>query len=111
MTQFRKNVSQPWFNHILSGQKTIEGRLGKGDFNRMQPHDTIVWASGPVSFQTEITHIARYGSFYNYLISEGLNRTLPDIHSIEEGVAIYRKFFTAADERKYGVVAIHLRIC
>lgn len=54
---------------------------------------------------------ARYPSFEQYLMQEGLARTLPGTRSIERGVAAYRQFYSAEEENAHGVVALHLNIC
>ena len=41
---------------------------------------------------------------------EGLKRTLPDIKTIEDGIAIYHKYYTKEDETKYGILAIYIKI-
>jgi WD40 repeat protein len=38
--------------------------------------------------------------------SEGLERVLPGVSSLKEGVDVYRQFYTEEDEKVYGVVAI-----
>ena len=39
---------------------------------------------------------------------EGIERVLPGVHNIEEGVRIYRQFYTEEEEKNYGVVAIEI---
>jgi hypothetical protein len=40
------------------------------------------------------------------LQAEIISNVLPDISSIEEGVKVYRKFYTEEREKSYGVLAI-----
>jgi ASC-1-like (ASCH) protein len=39
-----------------------------------------------------------------------LQNVLPGIETIDEGVKIYRNFYSESDEKKYGVVAIHFNL-
>ena len=42
------------------------------------------------------------------LLSEGVNRVLPSISDVDEGVNVYYKYYSREDEERYGVVAIGL---
>jgi ASC-1-like (ASCH) protein len=43
MTEYTKNLSEPWFSLIKIGLKTCEGRLNKGDFSLMKKGDYIIF--------------------------------------------------------------------
>jgi ASC-1-like (ASCH) protein len=34
----------------------------------------------------------------------------PGVDDIDEGVQVYRKFYSKKDEQKFGVIGIHLRV-
>ncbi len=108
-----KNVSEPWFSLIKCQLKKVEGRLLKGDFLNINKGDHIVWTNHDLGFPrsctTKISSIHHYNSFKDYLKSEGLNKCLPGIDNLEEGLAIYYKYFTTNQEKKNGVVAFRLR--
>ena len=59
-------------------------------------------------FLTKITKISNYDTFRKYLETEGLENCLPGIKTIDDGVNIYYKYYTPSQEKKYGVLAIHL---
>jgi len=109
----RKNVSEPWFSLIATGQKTVEGRLDKGGF---APGDVIMWTNDQLgferSFRTRVVAVATYGSFRAMLKAETLRATLPafGVTSVEKGVAVYRRFYDAESEKKHGVAAIRLEV-
>jgi ASC-1-like (ASCH) protein len=46
-----------------------------------------------------------YSTFAEMLRSEGLEKCLPGIFSIEDGVAIYRQFYSKEEEAQFGVLA------
>ena len=102
-------VSEPWFGYIKSGEKTIEGRKNKGDFKKMQPGDIVKWICSDDSILTEITGKRSYKTFKEYLETEGLNKCLPGVETIEAGVAIYHKYYTLEDEAEYGALAIEIK--
>ncbi|XP_057452761.1 uncharacterized protein LOC130744606 [Lotus japonicus] len=77
------------------GLKTIEGRIEVGNlilFNK--------------SLVFEVQGVRRYASFFDMLEAESLEKVLPGVESVEEGVKVYRRFFTGEKERENGVFAI-----
>jgi ASC-1-like (ASCH) protein len=114
MTTYTKHLSEPWFSLIKIGCKKCEGRLNKGDFSEMNKGDFIIFTNNdfdfPRSFRCKITSIHNYNSFQNYLESETLEKCLPGIDTIEEGVSIYYKYYTTEDENRYKIKALRLRV-
>jgi ASC-1-like (ASCH) protein len=107
------NVADPWFSHIRSGAKTVEGRLNKGKFAELKVGSTLVIAKSGGNARTKrlvavVTRVVRYPSFETYLSQEGLARTLPGVASISDGVDVYRQFYTVDQEKEHGIAAIHL---
>ena len=41
---------------------------------------------------------------------EGLKRTLPNIKTLQDGLDIYYKYYNKADEQKYKVLAIYIKL-
>ncbi len=108
-----ENVSEPWFTLISLGLKTVEGRKNKGRFTEMKVGDIIQWKNNDFmerSVLTEIIGKVEYSTFQEYLESEGLNKCLPGIPSLDHGLSVYFKYFTKEDEKEFGVVAIRLRL-
>jgi ASC-1-like (ASCH) protein len=110
MTKYRKNLSEPWFLLIKLGLKRVEGRLNKGDFSLMKKNDYIIFENNDFgflrSFRVKIKSIRYYNSFEDYLRKETLEKCLPGIESITDGINIYYKYYSQDDEKKYKIVAI-----
>lgn len=102
----RKHLSEPYYSQVKSGLKTIEGRIDKNDYSEGLQ---IEFWNGDDSFLCAIEKIRRYSSFEEMIKSEGIAKVLPGVFSTEEGVAVYRKFFTEDDEKK-GVLALQIRL-
>ena len=83
----------------------MEGRLARGLCAAIRAHDFITFSQ---TCTREVEWVHRYSSFANLLDAEGLEKVLPGISSRDEGLLIYRGFYTAADEAHYGVVAFGL---
>lgn len=99
------NVDDIWYDHILAERKTIEGRLRKSKFKFIKRNDSIIINQ---KLKKNIRDIRFYSSFEEYMNAEGLDNCLPGVTTIEEGIEIYRQFYTEKDEKTYGIVAIEL---
>jgi hypothetical protein len=114
MTTFNKNLSEPWFSLIKLGLKKCEGRLKKGDFEKIKKGDFIIFENNEFgfnrSFRIKITSVKYYDSFLDYLKKETLEKCLPGIETFDEGLQIYYKYYNKEDEQKYKIVAIRLKI-
>jgi len=108
MATYIGHLDEPWFSLMQCGVKTVEGRLNKGGYSILEIGDTIEFTpseSIAKSFTLAIKEIRVYASFQDYLCAEGLGRCLPGVLTVNDGVAIYRKFYSEADEVKFGVKA------
>ena len=106
----RKHVTEPWFSFIAAGVKTCEGRLWKGEFRVLEVGDTLEFYCGESSCRARVVGVARYPTFESYLLGEGLDACLPGVRTMEEGVAVYRAYYSEEEEAMYGVVGIRLEL-
>jgi ASC-1-like (ASCH) protein len=113
-----KHLSEPWFSLVATGKKVFEGRLGNSSlaseasagteitfFNDDLPgrrRQATVVVTGKKSFPS---FRAMLGS-----VPKALEKTLPTVKSVGDGVAVYRAFYTAEEERRHGVVRLRLRL-
>lgn len=108
-----KNVSEPWFSLIKLGIKSVEGRLNKGDFKDLRINDIIIWTNNDLGFyqefKTKIIGKKNYDTFENYLLNEGLDKCLPGIKNIEDGLKVYFKYYTKQQEKEFGILALELQ--
>ena len=112
--KYRKHVSEPWFSLIRDGRKTVEGRLNKGDFAKMNVGDIVEWfTKGKDStIKTRVMRTTPYDNFLEYLETEGVKKTLPVgyVKTPEEGVErVYRKYFSEEPEAEHKVLAIEIQ--
>ncbi|XP_065866811.1 uncharacterized protein [Euphorbia lathyris] len=101
---FELHVQEPFFTQLKDGLKTVEGRCAVGDYNRyglIEPGALILFNNCLL-----LKDIHRYASFFEMLEAESLAKVLPGIKTIDEGVKVYRKFYTEEKERENGVYAI-----
>ena len=128
------SVQRQYFNKIRDGSKTVEGRAGKieaknnilenyakgetrfkvgdklrftisGDTNRSEKNTV------DQSVTCRITKVVFHDTFKDMLAGDGLEKCLPGVSSVEEGVQIYRSFSGYRQrELEFGVVGIHLEV-
>jgi len=111
MTEKTMPIQDPWFTHIRKGAKTVEGRLAGGFFGNLKKGD-IVTVIGPKrqTVMVEIIDTIKYKTFAEMLETEGLDKVLPGINTIDEGVAVYRQWYSEDREKQRGVAAIRIKI-
>jgi ASC-1-like (ASCH) protein len=102
-------ISDPWFEHIASGKKIIEGRLNKPPFSTFKIGDRIKFINPKGVVCVHVTYVVKYPTFKEYLTIEGLGRTLPGVYTLEDGIAVYRKYYSKEKEKEFGICAIHLK--
>lgn len=109
MSIYEKNLSEPWFSLIHCGKKKVEGRLNKGDFANMNIGDFIVFTNNELGFERKfkirIKNISYYDNFEIYLEKETLDRCLPTVYNIEDGLKVYYKYYSKSDELEYKIKA------
>jgi ASC-1-like (ASCH) protein len=103
------HLDDPWFDYVANGAKTIEGKLSKGKSLLLSSGSCVVFhGNGGAFVRTKVTDIRKYGSIREYLETEGLARTLPGIETIDEGIAVYAKYYKPGLDVELGVLALEL---
>lgn len=102
-------LNERWFDLVKKGVKTFEGRSIKKEFKL---GDVIEFTDmeGKESFTTEVTSIHIFKNFRKALEMLGLQKTLPGVESIEEGVDIYRKYVSLETQERLGVYMLGIEL-
>ncbi|XP_011091624.1 uncharacterized protein LOC105172005 isoform X1 [Sesamum indicum] len=104
---FELDVQEPFFSQLSDGLKTIEGRCAVGKYKRFQSGHFLLFNK---CLMAQVQDVRQYASFHEMLETEGLSKVLPGVTSIEEGVQVYRRFYSEEKERSNGVLAICVSI-
>lgn len=110
MNTHKLHCQDPWFSLIAEGKKSVEGRKNLASFRSWQPGDTLVFYCGERSFKTRIMALRRYDSLEDYLITETLERVLPGVKTISEGIATYLQWSTLQEIKALGFLAIEIEL-
>ncbi|GAB2300524.1 hypothetical protein Dimus_034566 [Dionaea muscipula] len=100
---FELHVQEPFFSQLKDGLKTIEGRCAVGDYRRIES-GTLLLINKCLVLEVQDVHY--YASFAEMLEAESLEKVLPGVVTVQEGVNIYRRFYTEEKERSNGVLAL-----
>ena len=107
-----KNINEPWFSLIKLKLKKVDANLNKDKFIDIKKNDIIIFQNNDFgfirSFKIKVSSIHEYDNFSEYLTTEKLEKALPGIDNIEEGLEIYRKKYSREDENKYKIKAIRM---
>lgn len=106
---YQKGVQEPWFSYIKKGFKTVEGHLNKGDFSNMKKGDIVTFTNKGKTVDTLVTDVVHYETFKEMLEEEGLDATLPGKERLDDGIEVYRAFFSEEKEKEHGVLAIKIK--
>jgi len=106
------DIQEPWYTHVKNKKKTIEGKLNKGTAAKFKLDDIVIVYKHDMSenIMVKVKRLTKYSSFREYLSIEGLNNTLPEIQTIEDGENIYYKFYTKENEKLYGILAVEIEV-
>lgn len=107
----RIGIQKRWMDAILSGEKTIEGKKGSPKWTDLREGDKITFfvddtPNCNLECTCAIIGIRHYTNLRSYLESEGLRSTLPGIQTIDDGIALYREYWTQHSIDEFGILAI-----
>ena len=114
-------INSQILKQILDGKKTVEGRLAKDKFLAIRPGDVVsiredIYDDGVIvesrvsATKLLVTKIATYNSFSDMLGGVGFKSAIPSAASLEDACLEYARYYSAEDEKNYGVLAIYFKL-
>jgi ASC-1-like (ASCH) protein len=105
------HLDDPWYDLVARRVKSVEGRLASPKWAAVGVNSiwTIV-SNDDRRITARVDAVRRYDSLTQYLKTEGLERTLPGIGSIDEGVAVYERYYPRGQDEILGVLAFEIAI-
>jgi ASC-1-like (ASCH) protein len=106
---------------IRTGDKTVEARLGKPRFLRIQEDDLLsiredFWYEGNIleslqhALTVKVTQVLYFETFKEMLEAIDFQAAIPTATTVDEALKAYRTYYSAEDEREYGVVALTFEV-
>jgi ASC-1-like (ASCH) protein len=115
-----EDLENEWFDRIRDGSKIAEGRLNKSWVSTLQPFDMIEFMrktpenENPPKIipkiEVIVTNIKHYSSFKDLFDDVGLERVLPGKKTYDDGIKVYRKWYSEEKEKELGVVGIFFKL-
>lgn len=123
----RLKVQKRWYDLLLSGEKKIEGRLSTV-LSRLENTGSMILRDKPVSlieftaidekgseikdhsFIATVTKIEKFATIREMIETCGLSNILPGITNVDDGIAIYRQFYSEDVEKLHGALALHVEL-
>ena len=108
---YHSHRAEPYFTFVKKGQKTIEGRIKKGYYKFIKPggHIVIYNEEETDSVEVIVKEVRDYRTFRELLENEAIAEVLPNVKTVDEGIEVYRKFYTTEQEKEFGVVALKVK--
>jgi ASC-1-like (ASCH) protein len=100
-----------YFKLIQEGKKTIEGRIYSGPTRDLRCGDRLTFINQNEKARCEVVAIHVYNTFREMFSKENMQKLLPGVRTIEEGVRLYESLPGYPERvKRYGVAAIHIRL-
>lgn len=109
MTIFNIHCKDPWFSYIRQGVKPVEGRKATHTYKKIKVGDQINFTNGDESFIANVTEIRQYATLEEYFDDVTLEKALPGISSVQEGLDVYYQWSTEEKIREYGFLGIFVK--
>lgn len=122
MTIWEFGLETAPFDAVVSGKKTIEGRLNTGKFAEFAAGDTVkvrkdhrdehgVRHDGePDAARVRVVAVRHYPDFAAMVRAEGHARVSSAPISEQQTIDSYGKYYSAEDQARHGVLAIEIAV-
>lgn len=96
---------------IANGRKTVEGRINTGQFRSIRAGDSIQFFSGEYKVPCRVTEVKTYKTFEEMLRAVGVEKCLPGVKNLADGVGIYNAIPGYRDKAAlHGVLAFSIQL-
>jgi ASC-1-like (ASCH) protein len=109
MITFDIHCKNPWFNFIREGVKPVEGRKNTHTYKKIRAGDQIKFINGEESFLAEVLEVKEYKTIEDYFADVTLEKALPGVATIEEGLNIYYEWTPIEKIKQYGFLGIFVK--
>lgn len=109
MTTFNIHCEDPWFSLIRQGIKPVEGRKATHSYKKIMAGDQILFMNGTDSFKVLVEEVRQYPSLETYFEDVTLEKALPGIKTIEEGLETYYQWSSKEQIDRYGFLGIFVK--
>lgn len=105
----KMHCQEPWFSLIRQGKKPVEGRKASSNYRKIKAGDIIEFFCEQERFSCFVESINHYDSLEQYLENETLQRALPGVKTLAEGISIYLQWSTPEEITRHGFLGIQVK--
>jgi len=102
-----KHCSEPYLSQLISGDKTVEGRVNKGDWASLSINQNICLYDGTKSAIFKVIGMCQVSDFEQLYELFG-HKLLPKVNSAKHAAQTYAIWFNDELIKEYGVVGVQL---
>ncbi|MBR1479524.1 MAG: hypothetical protein IJ599_01315 [Alphaproteobacteria bacterium] len=104
------DARRPFIEHIMKGTKKAEGRVYSEKIRQLKPGKALCLHNGEAYVLCQITALNAYPTFEDMLLGEGWQNMVPFAKSFDDALEMYKSFPGATRVKKYGAVAIGVKV-
>jgi len=106
------HIQRRWYDLIPHGEKSYEGRLDHGDVKPINTGTIIIFYTEDLpELKVKVVSKHHFSSFADMFQNIAINKLLPGLTSVEEGIELYRSFPGYREgEMTYGVVVFGIEL-
>lgn len=107
-------IDNRWWKYIKNGSKVVEVKKNSDTWKSVKEgsHVNFIDETSNCSVLKRVESVEVYKDIASLLLNEGLNRVLPDVTTISEGVKLYEGLWPTLEDQsiiaKHGLKAIRL---
>jgi ASC-1-like (ASCH) protein len=108
-----KHIAQPWFDAILSGKKTYEGRVCTVFWKNLNIGSRFQITDGVKIQEVEVEQLFYFNNFgdaWFTLQDRLIPSSIKNIVVRQDAVKLYSKYYSEDDIQKNGVVVVKFKI-
>jgi len=109
MAVFKMHCKDPWFSFIRQGVKPVEGRKKTHTYKGIKAGDYINFVNGSESCKVLVTEVRDYATIEDYFEDVTLEKALPGIVTLEEGLNIYYQWSSEQSVKQHGFLALFVK--
>lgn len=110
VAKYKIHCQEPWFSLLMSGKKPVEGRKNSSFYRKIKAGDEIIFFVDNRSFKALVTGVNQYAGVKEYLTVETLERALPGVSNLDEGLRVYHAWNTPEEISRDGFLGIQIKV-
>jgi ASC-1-like (ASCH) protein len=109
------HLNDPWFELVKSGEKIYEGRRKTIKSDNINIYDILLVKhytdNTKEPYYIQIIDKLYFDNFEQALNTLPINKVLPTVTTVKEGIEIYKKYVSLETQKKDGIIMFKIIMC